>query len=162
MQQFHKNRLLRLADKLTGEGVYRVAGPVPAHKFDMADWFSRYRGSAEVIGLDDFNPRKCKTAACAVGWAISDPWFASKGLRIGYYDSADFFGISSSDSEYLFSPTNYFNIVSPNPVTVAKRIRNFVRMNEVHEKGAVQRFIGRTVEAAKSHFYNGTGYLRRF
>lgn len=77
---FHIARLIRVADMLDGVGPYKKVGPVPSHKFDMEYLYCLYAGGIN-ISLPMFNPRKCKTAACAIGWAKSDPWFKKKGIN---------------------------------------------------------------------------------
>lgn len=92
MKWFHRKRLIRLADKLEGKGPYAAVGPVPPHKFDMRYLYTAFRGCSDVMPSQYFNPRKCKTAACALGWARIDPWF---------------FGLNSDQFEHLFAASSY-------------------------------------------------------
>ncbi len=75
----NKQRLLRLADKLQGVGAYDEIGPVPLRKFEISQWAADMKAGAR-IEFEDFNPDRCNTAACACGWAGSDPWFKRHGL----------------------------------------------------------------------------------
>ena len=119
LKRHHRERLLRLADKLEGKGPYADVGPVPVKKFDISDT------------LEGNDPNDCGFSACAVGWAIIDPWFKKRGLIWHGVWSAkgaqQFFGIANPDVDYLFMPESYrpprYN---PRPATVAKRIRTFV------------------------------------
>lgn len=80
-KQYHKNRLIRIADMLEGRGPYADVGPVPDHKFDMQYLYCAFAGGIEIVS-QIFNPRKCKTAACALGWAKSDPSANSRPLAV--------------------------------------------------------------------------------
>lgn len=104
MKWFHRRRLIRLADKLEGKGPYTDAGPVPEHKFDMLFLFTQMR-NGHSIKRQDFNPRQCETAACAIGWGETDPWFVSKGLRDALW--TNFFGISNTYAGELFNASYY-------------------------------------------------------
>ena len=95
LERRYRNRLNRLADKLEGKGAYEEIGPVPAHKFDMANVWSECKGGGH-IEQEDFNPRRCNTAACGIGWAVSDPWFRKRGLR--------------DDNPFFWGPVNYFGL----------------------------------------------------
>ena len=119
MDKNHKKALLRLADKLLGEGAYKKIGPVPKHKFWMSYWFATKKGGTGVSQYS-FDPIKCKTSACAVGWAMSDPWFKKRGLNF-IHDCGEVFGL---DAEDLFMPHTYND--KPSAATVAARIRSFV------------------------------------
>lgn len=94
LKWYHRVRLIRLADKLEGKGPYAAVGPVPAHKFDMRYIAQAHQGGEKI---DDslFDPDHCNTAACALGWAKSDPWF-KKGER-------GCFGLDFMQHSYLFS-----------------------------------------------------------
>lgn len=124
MKWFHRRRLEHLADKLVGEGPYVKIGPVPAHKFDMQYVFARERG-AESINQAAFNPRKCNTAACALGWAVSDPWFFKKGTLD--YMGPDFWGLSSIQYYTIFIFSSYDNGRFVEAGVVAERLREAAR-----------------------------------
>ena len=102
MKWFHRRRLIRLADKLEGKGPYTAAGPVPEHKFDMRWLFTKRRGGGES-NRDGFNPLECKTAACALGWGLSDPWFVKRGLARHNIDSFLGFATGFFVDEELFN-----------------------------------------------------------
>lgn len=123
MKRFHKQRLVRLADKLEGVGPYAEVGPVPTRKFDMLFLFAYARGDNETRA-HHFDPLKCTTAACACGWAISDSWFNAKGLE--GEDLDEFFGVGDKEFESLFEARSYRAGRFTFPKTVAKRIRKFV------------------------------------
>lgn len=125
--------LLRIADKLVGEGLYDKVGPVPRHKFDMEFLFCERRGSETYISFEDFNSEQCNTAACAMGWAMSDLWFKKKGFatystwenKLGLdLDSGSFI---HSETEYLFESSSYSAGRNVAPSIVARRIRRFVK-----------------------------------
>lgn len=115
LKWYHRVRLIRLADKLEGKGPYAAVGPVPAHKFDMLNVAQEHRGGLG-ISTDKFNPKKCKTAACALGWAFSDRWFQRTGLD---------FGVDNETWQYLFQAYSYIDqggrLVAP--AVVATRLR---------------------------------------
>lgn len=133
--------LIRLADKLDGVGPYADVGPVPPDKFEMTEWF---RWS--VLG-PNIDPNGCGFAACAMGWACTDPWFQERGLRAhpmrykmlpfvnddqGFDAASKLFSISPAESEWLFSDYAYRDgacDLTPEPIppaVVAQRIRQFV------------------------------------
>lgn len=80
----------------------------------------------------------CGTAACAVGYAMVDPWFNARGLKrdpfgvpvCGIYRGGsaaiEFFRLSRRDMEHLFYPGHYKLDERGNPRVVAKRIREFL------------------------------------
>jgi hypothetical protein len=122
----HKERLLRLADKLEGKGAYEKDGPVPEHKFDIDNW---------VTG-PGYTPLDCGTAGCAIGWALTEPWFNEEGLNLdgdstapvyggldGWNAVQAFFGLHSGDAQGLFNQA--WN-VTEKPTEVANLIREFV------------------------------------
>ncbi len=74
LKWFHRVRLNRFADKLAGEGAYARIGPVPPHKFDMRYMYQEKQGGRSIV-REDFDPHHCNTTACALGWALTDPWF---------------------------------------------------------------------------------------
>ena len=142
MVNLGKTRLLRLANKLDGSGPYRKVGPVPRHKFDMRDFWLSRRGGA-CINFSDFKPNQCKTAACAVGWAASDPWFTERGLYEEW--SSAFWGLGNDinwptetrEWHWLFNPTPRQSLkvndtylrgrsADPTPRQQAAAIRKFV------------------------------------
>jgi len=97
-------RLIRLADKLEGVGPYQEIGPVPKNKFDMQYLGSEKRGGGS-ISFTDFNPKECQTAACALGWADSDPWFVKEGIE---KDSCwDFWGVTTGEYDRFFFAESY-------------------------------------------------------
>lgn len=64
-----KIKLDMLADKLVGEGAYKSVGPISPKKFDITD----------LIKDDKFKPEDDSFCACAMGYAIYDPYF--NGLK---------------------------------------------------------------------------------
>lgn len=131
--------LIRLADKLDGVGPYAEVGPVPAKRFEIREWF---RWS--VMGPNT-DPQGCGFAACAVGWACTDPWFKEFGLvpgagphamvpsyreYEGFFAVAKAFDISPQAADWLFSHYAYLSedddALSVTPEMVASRIRQFV------------------------------------
>lgn len=97
---YHRVRLIRLADKLEGKGPYAAVGPVPPHKFDMRYIAQKHQGGREINHVS-FDPEHCNTAACAIGWAKSDPWF-KKDARLS-------FGLNFPEHLYLFESSKYTN-----------------------------------------------------
>ncbi len=124
MKWFHKVRLERLADKLTGEGAYAKVGPVPAHKFDMEYIFAKSRGG-KSIKSKQFNPKKCNTAACALGWAANDPWFLRKGTLDEF--NPKFWGTTGSQYCELFMAGSYDDGRRVKAHVVAARLRKAAR-----------------------------------
>jgi hypothetical protein len=145
--------LLRLADKLVGEGVYKDVGPVPKTLFNMDTWIGDKlieekipKKVKEWIAANvDSGVEACGTAACACGWATTDPFFRERGLGVrnirsysvdspifeltyngkdGYDAAADFFHINEDHAQFLFGPDEYPDKVGVDKV--AKRIRKFV------------------------------------
>lgn len=112
LKWYHRKRLIRLADKLEGKGPYAAVGPVPARKFDMQHLAQEFKGG-DSIDEDEFKPHECKTAACALGWAGSDPWF---NRRMD-------FGTGRALSAYLFHAYNYKAGRNVRASTVAARLR---------------------------------------
>jgi hypothetical protein len=158
--------LLRLADKLEGKGAYSDAGPVPKVLFNMDAWIGEKLPEEQVskklkAWLEanvDSGVEACGTAACACGWAASDPFFRMRGLGLrnirgyaidnpifelayegadGYDAAAQFFHIQYDHAEFLFGPEEYADGVGPHKV--AKRIRQFVEDVEAGKitKGSV-------------------------
>jgi len=111
-----KDRLLKLADFLE-----KVVAKKPKYKFDMSAWCD--------IGFD---PTRCRTAACAFGWAtVRFPKeLKMDELRgivhkddINFYAACSFFQIDISDSFRLFG----VNTGGKTPKKVADNIRRFVK-----------------------------------
>lgn len=125
---FHMKRLLRVADMLEGEGPYADVGPVPSHKFDM-QWMYSAKTGGEWIMKRYFNPRRCNTAACALGWAKADPWFRKKGINSSHIMPSVFFGLernlfaSRDEFTYLFIADSYDDGREVSQHEVAARIR---------------------------------------
>jgi hypothetical protein len=116
------------------------------------DWKTYFNlGSWGVVG---FKEKKCGSTACALGW--STVLFPNSGLELvksnndneyelkytvttkfglevdrhyGWEAAAQFFGISYSQAQNLFSPWDYPNENKTHPKTVAKRIEDFVNAN---------------------------------
>ena len=120
-----KDILLRMADKLVGEGAYTSVGPVPLHKFDMEYLYCEQRGDGAGIFQEKFKPRQCKTSACVLGWSMVDPWFKRRGLKTAdrLFDAME---ISEEEFEILFVAQNYKQGRLVPRRTVANRIRKFV------------------------------------
>jgi len=143
--------LLRLADKLQGVGPYANEGPIPASRLHMNVWLNLRHPTPTVISIHGLKVIKenfpCGTAACACGWAGSDPWFRKRGFFTGpdfgvcyvkYNEATDkhdkhydfpgvmmFFGIPNyEDAKYLFFP---YSSYEQTPNAVAMRIREYVR-----------------------------------
>ena len=125
MQKKYKNRLLRLADKMLGEGPYEKAGPVPEHKFNIRCYFSVSSTSGCGIERSQFNSLKCNTAACGIGWALVDSWFASRGLSFAN-STMSFFGITYVEEHYLFFPESYSDRY-PTASQLAKKLQEVVK-----------------------------------
>jgi len=126
MRSYHRDRLLRLADKLDGSGPYEEVGPIPYRKFYMNSWFAGEQGGYE-INQEDFNPHKCNTAACAVGWAYSDSWFRKRKLRSPlecdiHGGHEQFWGMTDETFDRIFGSRQ--RLVKPQ--TIAKEIRKYV------------------------------------
>jgi len=128
------DRLLLLADKLQGRGVYAEAGPVPAKKFQLREWF---RWS---VLSDNVDPTACGFAGCAIGWACTDPKFQAMGLEItkfpykmvpqfedatGFHAVMRFFDLGPGEADYLFDEDRY-PWMEWGPDEVARRIRQVV------------------------------------
>jgi hypothetical protein len=140
----NKEALIRLADKLQGNGPYEKAGPIPICKFDMSTWIQSFIGISNftkyISGVGNVMAKEvpCGTAACACGWAGSDPWFQERGFYCGpglgifYKCSSDFnavakfFDIDYYTSRYLFYPNSMYD---QTPNGVAMRIREVVRID---------------------------------
>jgi len=122
----YSERLIRLADKLEGVGPYKEVGPVPDKKFDMKYLWSKKKGGG-IILLKDFNPSECNTAACALGWAATDPWFEENG---SYYTGA-YWGISLAQYSRLFCAESYLEGRRVTQKKVAARIRRVARWNSI-------------------------------
>jgi len=100
-------------------------------KFDMGIW-------AQVT--------KCRTAACAVGWAAQHSWFTRRGFHLNTPDIngecaplfrdergddavTSFFNLSCEEARYLFYTNEdggFYKAKRPRPATVARVICEFV------------------------------------
>jgi hypothetical protein len=103
-------------------------GTVPAERFDMYSWVTGlgpdYVGTGDIVKR--MEPKTCGFAACAVGWAASEPSLRKAGLRLtisllgwipgpeykglsGWQAVRKFFGMSGmgSDAEWLFASDRY-------------------------------------------------------
>ncbi len=123
LTKIHQTRLLRIANKLLGEGPYAKVGPVPKRKFNLRKFF-----------MGTINPDECGFVACAVGHAATDPWFNRQGLSTETMSSGLFwFGDVNFEGRYawedLFAVASYRFRSSTRPGTVARRIRWFVEDN---------------------------------
>ena len=97
----------------------RVLESIPDEAFDLRDWARN--GS-------------CDSVACAVGWAMRDPWFREEGLgrakkrspafagQSGWRAVRDFFGLSREQAFELFHAGRY---ETPNRAAVLARLREF-------------------------------------
>jgi hypothetical protein len=140
--------LLRLADKLEGTGPYKEAGPVPTERFDMGSWVVEdpktidVRMNDKIVEVVEKN-LPCGTAACAAGWAGSDPWFQERGFYTtfnGVYHKDSntqdflacqhFFGLDCYDDANLIFSGDY----SEDPIEKAQEIRTFIKNIEAREK----------------------------
>lgn len=123
MEKLYAERLLQ---------VVRVLEELPEEKkFDLETWCV------------------CRTKACAVGWAASDPWFMRRGLRLKkdeapiegrqYYipsyrkykemaAASVFFRITDEEACLLFSPSRYPSNMRGKR-NVIRRIKAFVKAN---------------------------------
>lgn len=132
-QQIGRVRLAKLAELLRTKVAPKVAEG--KRKFNMAQW-----GNAAVLGTDEAS---CETAGCACGWATTMPAAKKEGLMlVSYFDytgqtkyqlyhrksaysgfnaAAQFFRISGSDAEYLFSPEGDAE-KDTDPVRIADRL----------------------------------------
>lgn len=143
------DRLLRLADKLQGEGAYVEVGPINLEKFDLESWIGKLGGERERKVVTSAILNECGTTACAIGHAMLDPWFRRRGLVPKFdpskemiiptlrgtdptrYESlfepvAQFFEISQENAKRLFDPY-YYNRFSVTPNEVAQKIRRYVK-----------------------------------
>lgn len=128
------DRLYRLAQKLEGAGPYLEYGPIPWDKWTFREWF---RWTIKPTTVD---PTAKDFAADAIGWAATDPWFQAEGLvikdlgykavpshndRLGFAAVQTFFGLTPSESDWLFWIGSYEG-VDPWPEIVASRIYEFI------------------------------------
>jgi hypothetical protein len=151
-----KQRLTKLA------GFLERFEDTPTKKFDMNTWgtMKPLRGTNKRnVSLDSPVQSlevKCKTAACALGWATTIPEFAKAGLKLdidiaalidgsdeitgdvvykGATDSieaaAKFFDITYEEADIVFGADNYeYGISYSNkikPQMVAKKIRQLLK-----------------------------------
>lgn len=139
-----KKRLLKLAKYLREV--------VPANRFNLNFWVNTdnsilYKDKKPLKQLK-CNDNVCGYAGCAAGWACSifknlelrkhsDKWlltlsdyyvYNKKTKEYGYKALADFFNITESCAEYLFSPFRYPKD-HRGKISVAKRIERFVETN---------------------------------
>ena len=147
MNTYQRKRLEKLAEFLK---------TVPSEKFDMELWMDTKAATAR--SPDPVDANACGTVGCAMGWATTIPSFRKAGLRLfhindylgrlssachialvdkktGHISSdfsaaADFFGISISESEKLFSPDHYKENQRKNPKFVSKKITNFLKKRD--------------------------------
>jgi hypothetical protein len=130
----NKRRLLKLADLLEADAANECG-----IKFDLGLWAST-EGNQKAPELN------CGTTACAVGLACISGAFKRQGLTYtsewgGIWPHFDglreweaveaFFGLSASESEFLFVDSHYYRVDLPTvgaagERAVAKRIRDFV------------------------------------
>ncbi len=82
----------------------------------------------------------CGTAACALGWAMVDPWFYRRGMKLvdGLNppdESANFFGINEELESWFFMPSHYVNAT---PHKVQRKIEILFKAEgvELHPKAA--------------------------
>lgn len=112
---------------------------LPRDRFDYASFVGDdWKGTQDL---------SCGTTACALGWAATIPEFRRAGLTIkaipdidggfyadvctkkhsgGFKAASEIFGLSNSDSSYLFAPDDEYP-EKATPKQVAKKIRNFVK-----------------------------------
>ena len=154
MNAYQRKRLEKLAEFLK---------TVPPEKFDMEQWMDTEDATDATERSRDVpvDANACGTVGCAMGWATTIPSFRKAGLRLfritnylgqpssachvalvdkktGHISSdfsaaADFFGISISESEKLFSPDHYKENQRKNPKFVSKRITNFLKQYDKRE-----------------------------
>jgi hypothetical protein len=134
----NKIALLRLADKLEGKGPYMKDGPIKKNRFNMGIWVN----SEETIKME-YNKKlnrdvvlpnlTCGTAACACGWAGSDPWFRKRGFYTTPYNNVIYEGLSDFSAVEFFFKINRFDSKilfsgrsGDSPKSVAQKIRKFV------------------------------------
>lgn len=171
----HRERLTKLADFLEKLDL-------APHKFHLADWMGSYGHFARCTGNDrayyetvrkfvsDSNepafttnddgtvqPIDCKTAGCAIGWAIAGiPEFRKEGFVFvqgatsdgntavpsykgfhNYVAVARFFDISVGTAMRLFSQEYYTKAERRDPKAVAERVREqlegIVRYDDVRD-----------------------------
>lgn len=137
----HKERLLRLADKLDGSGPYEKVGPVPTKKFYMGTWLDEREADLKKAKRDKagfITEIPCGTAACACGWAAVDPWFRKRGFKLAfsYFNTCpDFQGVRADEAAKTFFDLHHGGfselfVDDGTPKQVAKRIRQFVKEHE--------------------------------
>lgn len=139
-----------------------AADPVKSRHFRLDAWVGQRRGaySYKGIGLDAMPEgmaqvredgcvivdvtRECGYAACACGWAGSDPRFIAQGFCLNGYASGyvlpvyhpaheygwsaicAFFDIDRMRAHNLFDADNYAEADSSSPLAVASRIEAYV------------------------------------
>ena len=143
MKTFYLERLRKLADKLC---------TMDPRKFRLSDWALKvnFRHNIAEVG-------------CAIGVAASMPEFRKRGFRLyqttsewdydfdgdnfsrnlgpyykGYTDwdaVCEFFGLSEAEAAHLFFYDSYRYGVNTKPLTVAKRIYNFVDKKYSEKEG---------------------------
>ena len=99
-----------------------------------------------------FETNACGTVACAVGWAMFDPWFQEQGLTPrtnavgkGYmaypvykgHHGMDaitaFFDIDTGMADDLFTIHGYKTVDVNNPLAVKRKIDELLRVHEIIE-----------------------------
>lgn len=143
MKKIHKNRLLKVANFILN---------LDAKKFDLEEIIA---SSVKTDSNSNKILNECGTVGCAIGWcpcvfprSVGVKYFYEAGLSFEgkrayvyrvfdkknpdetyYVDFASsFFGISSTDAEYLFNPAAYHKS-KRGPKSVANRIFSFIRNN---------------------------------
>jgi len=145
----NKVRLRKLASVLENYATEKKKLVVPLDRFDMDHWFRH--------DYTEPKQRGCGTAACAVGFAMLHPWFQKQGLvptndvtlepsaddaclnaapkfeGTIYRAIEDFFDIDEEAKRHLFMPGSYEGLWVVRPLTVARRIREYVKTGVVPE-----------------------------
>lgn len=122
------------------------------HVFDMDVWVRRDHKVTAQPGLPPEVSVECRTSACAVGYAMLDPWFQYQGLRTSTcaftsgvyllrpeYDGQDtlhaaahFFDLDEWHVRFLFDPETYQEDLGMDeqitPAMVADRVKDALGM----------------------------------
>jgi hypothetical protein len=157
-EPINKTALIRLADKLEGIGPYKKDGPIPRERFNMFTW----TGNEVKLKDDKVLPNlPCGTAACACGWAGSDPWFRRRGFYTVYnsikyngdmdFSAAEkFFKISYDVADKLFSHSED----NKTPKQVAKNIRKYIKVADtLDELYKVEKELEEKLSVTKDKIY---------
>jgi hypothetical protein len=120
--------------------------------FDLSAWAVRKDQAGNILnGLPDGEEplHQCGTSACAVGFCGIDAWFQQEGFKlsrsgspqftshfailVGWDAVEKFFGLTTTQAEWLFSGYKYPNERSSEirPEQVIDRLQHMVRMAEV-------------------------------